>query len=183
MQRNMPKTSSTSADSFGKKLLFDLANLSDNGASNFLKNRSFLNESSQTLYKVRDDLRQIWESARSSTSKLTDTLNRWVNYHHPGLLELGRRPWKVSLAPAMIVPDVSNLRGYLTFAVLWYLPLLAICGNPACPAKYFISRRRDQKFCGGECTAYAQRQYSLKYWNEEGKHRRTKRLEKTKRGK
>jgi len=50
---------------------------------------------------------------------------------------------------------------------------LGVCGNPDCPAPYFLKRRRNQKYCErGSCTAYAQRQYSLKSWRRRGKRSR-----------
>jgi len=50
---------------------------------------------------------------------------------------------------------------------------LAVCENPDCPARYFVKKRKTQKFCEqGPCSAYAQRQYSLDWWNRVGKKRR-----------
>jgi hypothetical protein len=46
----------------------------------------------------------------------------------------------------------------------------AICANPDCPAPYFLKSRRTQKICeAGECVAWAQRNYSLKWWRENRK--------------
>lgn len=54
---------------------------------------------------------------------------------------------------------------------------LGICGNPDCPARYFRKNRRTQKFCEqGPCVAYAQRQYSLGWWNRVGKKKRGKKM-------
>jgi hypothetical protein len=52
---------------------------------------------------------------------------------------------------------------------------LGVCENPDCPARYFRKNRRTQKFCEqGPCVAYAQRQYSLDWWNRVGKKKREK---------
>jgi hypothetical protein len=52
---------------------------------------------------------------------------------------------------------------------------LGICENPECPAPFFRKKRKTQKFCEqGSCVAYAQRQYSLDWWNRVGKKRREK---------
>jgi hypothetical protein len=52
---------------------------------------------------------------------------------------------------------------------------LGICENPECPAPYFRKKRKTQKFCeAGPCVAYAQRQYSLDWWNRVGKKKREK---------
>ena len=56
---------------------------------------------------------------------------------------------------------------------------IGLCKNPDCPAPYFRKKRKTQKFCeAGPCVAYAQRQYSLDWWNREGKKRRKKKLAK-----
>ena len=53
---------------------------------------------------------------------------------------------------------------------------IAVCANPNCLVPYFVKKRKSQKLCEqGECVAWAQRQYSLKWWNVEGKKRREKR--------
>ena len=44
-----------------------------------------------------------------------------------------------------------------------------VCGNPDCPAPYFLRKRKDQKYCErGSCSAYAQRQYALGWWERKG---------------
>ena len=52
---------------------------------------------------------------------------------------------------------------------------IAVCANPNCLVPYFVKKRKSQKLCEqGECVAWAQRQYSLRWWNAEGKKRREK---------
>jgi hypothetical protein len=52
---------------------------------------------------------------------------------------------------------------------------LGVCENPDCPAPYFRKKRTTQRYCEqGPCVQYAQRQYSLDWWNREGKKRREK---------
>ena len=50
-----------------------------------------------------------------------------------------------------------------------------VCANPECPAPYFVRRRKDQKYCErGSCSAYAQRQYALGWWERKGYEIRAK---------
>lgn len=43
----------------------------------------------------------------------------------------------------------------------------ARCANPDCLAPYFLKRRKTQKICeAGECVAWAQRKYALRWWRE-----------------
>jgi len=51
------------------------------------------------------------------------------------------------------------------------------CAHPECPAPYFVKRRRTQTVCEvGTCSAWAQRKYALRWWNEEGQKRRAKKV-------
>lgn len=147
----------------------EVANLRDEGGIErfWKKGWAFSHEAPKTVYSLRNELRHIWQGDRSE-SELIETLNKWANYSHPGLQGIAYRQWTVSLSPPRIIPQYANLRGYLVFAVLIYLPFLAVCENPGCPATYFVGDRRTQKYCGGECKKYAQRQYSLKNWREKG---------------
>jgi hypothetical protein len=55
----------------------------------------------------------------------------------------------------------------------------AVCKNPNCLVPYFVKKRKNQTLCEqGECVKWAQRQYSLRWWNAEGggKERRKKKL-------
>jgi hypothetical protein len=84
-----------------------------------------------------------------------------------------------------IVPEHYDrvlLATYDLWILIKYLFLLdhtahktGVCGYPDCPAPYFLKRRKDQKFCErGSCTAYAQRQYALKWWRDKGERKRAK---------
>jgi hypothetical protein len=59
----------------------------------------------------------------------------------------------------------------------------AVCENENCEGqRFFIKAKATQKFCGHpKCTAFAQKQYALKWWNEEGKQLREKRRKKAQR--
>lgn len=49
------------------------------------------------------------------------------------------------------------------------------CVNPACPAPYYIAKRRGQKFCTEICAAPAQREQKSAWWSEHGEKWRKKR--------
>jgi hypothetical protein len=49
------------------------------------------------------------------------------------------------------------------------------CANPACPAPYFIARRRSQKYCTDACALPAQREFKRAWWSEHGPEWRKKR--------
>lgn len=86
-----------------------------------------------------------------------------------------------NMQASVIVPagvthlQIENLWTLIAFLFLhdYAARKLGICANPDCPAPYFKKKRITQKFCeAGPCVAFAQRQYSLKWWNSEGKKRR-----------
>jgi hypothetical protein len=43
------------------------------------------------------------------------------------------------------------------------------CGNPDCPAPYFLAKRRSQKYCSDNCALPAQREFKRRWWAEHGK--------------
>lgn len=50
-----------------------------------------------------------------------------------------------------------------------------LCPNPDCVAPYFMKKRKTQKFCEkGDCVAFAQRQYALRWWRSKGEQWRAK---------
>lgn len=40
------------------------------------------------------------------------------------------------------------------------------CGNPDCPAPYFIAKKRWQKYCSEECAGLANREAKRRWWHE-----------------
>ncbi len=49
------------------------------------------------------------------------------------------------------------------------------CLNPACPAPYFIGRRRSQRYCSDACALPAQREFKRIWWREHGNNWRRRR--------
>jgi hypothetical protein len=61
----------------------------------------------------------------------------------------------------------KNFPGQIVLAVLENWHRMAKCGNPECPAPFFFAKRSTQQYCErGECTRYAQRKKSRKWWGE-----------------
>jgi hypothetical protein len=51
---------------------------------------------------------------------------------------------------------------------------LRFCGNPDCPAPYFIARRSTQRYCSESCAGPAERESKRVWWKEHGSDRRRK---------
>ncbi len=85
--------------------------------------------------------------------------------------------------------DLSKLICY-SFLRDFYAGKIGVCENPNCPARYYLKKRKDQKYCTGaarvergsepsaddgpdfgSCATYAQRKYARKWWhgNRQGK--------------
>lgn len=43
-----------------------------------------------------------------------------------------------------------------------------VCGNPDCPAPYFIAKRGNKKYCGDDCEAEARIKAKSRWWDEHG---------------
>ena len=65
-----------------------------------------------------------------------------------------------------IRPDARSLPSVLAWACLMHADYLNVCRSRDCPAPYFISGRKDQKYCSPECAAPAKRAAKLKWWHE-----------------
>jgi hypothetical protein len=51
--------------------------------------------------------------------------------------------------------------------------LAKVCGNPECPAPYFIAQRKSQCYCGEDCALVYQRAWKRNWWKQKGSLRRT----------
>lgn len=162
-----------------ERLLLELANLHDKGVPRFLKGpylknaplgaweALFSGETEGSILEVRNELRELWDAKTPATRK-DEILTGWLG-RGPAHFLLPR--WRGRTF--ILIPNYSSLRSLLFKAVMDRSSMFARCHNPDCLAPYFLAKRKGQKYCErGDCTAYAQRQYALKWWNEEGQKRR-----------
>jgi hypothetical protein len=122
---------------------------------------------SATFLHKQQQLRQAWPGDKS------DTL-AWVDIE--GEVEQSFDT-DVRISSGSVVLHPRDLWASICFLFLWdwHAGRLGFCGNPDCPAHYFRKKRKTQKYCEqGPCVQYAQRQYSLDWWNRKGKKRREK---------
>ena len=50
------------------------------------------------------------------------------------------------------------------------------CGDPECPAPYFLAKRRTQAYCSEKCAGYGQREAKKRWWSNVGADRRRARV-------
>jgi hypothetical protein len=153
-----------------KRLLLQLANLRDDGIERFRKRiigTRFPYEADVFWKNYRNALREVWRQPAVTAQSFVDDL-----IHH-SVIEFGNVGFIGPIADGRLTAAPQNFQGQLAVAVLENWRLFAYCGNPECPAHYFLAKRRTQKYCErGSCTAYAQRRYALSWWDKEGRKRR-----------
>jgi hypothetical protein len=173
-----------------RDVLLDLANLHDEGFVWFHRKweKTFFRGQSQPsereTLKLRDDLRQVWSLDVEDNQK-HDIVRSWFHWKPspPPVIfgGVGFNPrftmWEPVLHSGKILPAASSLHAQLVQGVLEQYHRFAICQNPGCPSRFFLSKRSDQRYCErGECTSYAQRNYALGWWNREGKDLRKRKI-------
>jgi hypothetical protein len=165
--------------------LVEIANLHDDGCSRFWHQwgpiyYAFLSDAE--LLEIRDEVRAIWDPGEPDAEKQR-ILDAWLSYRlgWPSVKYGSDSPIWVDWRYRRVLPNPFNLRAGLAIALVENASRLAHCTNPECAAPYFLAKRRSQKFCErGECTSFAQRQYSLAWWNAKGKQKRAKKASKKK---
>jgi hypothetical protein len=158
-----------------EKLLFDLANLRDDGVQWFSRRwgRRVSIGNDDDPIRLRDDLRKVWTPGVSLADK-QKLLQGWLE-RKPGrgFDQLAPISWFVSLQFGRILPQPGDLRATLLIAVLAYWRKFAICKNPECPARFFIRKRVDSKCCSYEsCVKYQQSIFALASYYKVGAQRR-----------
>jgi hypothetical protein len=117
-------------------------------------------ENDDKLLALRDELRLFWnevsketrQSAREfgNNEKVAIALHSWWQAY-----DITSDGWKIFWGSGAFVPTQKNFRGTIARTLLGKRRYLAICSNPNC-RRYFIGRRTDNKYCGGEdCDRFA----------------------------
>src|SRR4029077_7475378 len=178
------------------RILLDLANLRDDGIARFRNdwNKYFSRYSNESLLTRRDELRLLWshhlsrlppnftdedfESAKGpvvtertrdlyeSSDHVSQRLEeficeRWL------YMERGRG-WVVRWEPGAkrISANARCLPVLMAAGCVTLGNRLGLCGNPDCPAPFFLLARRDQRYCTDECAKPSKRAAKLKWWRE-----------------
>ena len=160
-----------------KSLLVELANLRDDGMERLRHHAKFTlwlpSVPDTHLLGLRNALRALWSGEPPERVKLLDSLALALP-SDPGRIDTPH--WIPSFDEGHMVPNPYSAYAQLIQTVLDQHTHFGVCGNPGCPAPYFLKKRKDNRHCEqGPCTAYAQQQHALKWWNKEGNKRRSKR--------
>jgi|SRR5712692_5819888 len=158
-----------------KRLLLELANMrqDEKGLERFRKSIGLQFEA------VEDNLLRSASGClrRATSTPLRDTermVNVWWRAAFEGA-KLDSLPILPRLQIGGFVLHPRNFCAQFAAAIVENWHSFQKCGNPHCPAPYFLAKRRTQKYCErGACTAYAQRQYVKAWWDKEGRKRRAR---------
>src|SRR5712691_8903415 len=136
-----------------KSPLLELANLPDEGIERFWRG-PFIGKKpaagvwrtmwghlpAETVLRLRDELRRLWEPATPSAEKAAILQNWFQPTNDPFLFV------RVERGRFQLKSNPANLHSVLWEAVFSYGHRFAKCHNPGCPAPYFLLDRKTQKF-------------------------------------
>jgi hypothetical protein len=120
------------------------------------------------IIEFRDELRQLWQAGMERSPLAGAMLRHWVHW-----CSVNHRPtWTVpSWADGTftVEPNYYIFPLALATASGEWMSKMAVCGNPGCPAPYFLKARRTQQFCEVPvCIAYGQKQHKREWWSRMG---------------
>ena len=127
---------------------------------------------------LREEVRELWSRTAESSLQLESLLLS-------GTFKIGLRPFDSPPLPGVI--GINWKRGELTYQpqtllqeALHYLLRnirnVKICGNPDCPAPFFIGGR--SRYCSTDCSASIQAEAKRSWWQSHGEEWRRSRVSK-----
>lgn len=152
-----------------RRFVLDLANANDRNIGLLRKRRraQFIlrNESHADLSALRDELRRHWNG------ETLDTFGFRLANRPYSQMERGVARWHEFTDRSGVqraVPILFDLPRTVAIALLEIAPDAGVCGNPDCPAPYFIKKRNTQRFCVSVCANYGQREHKREWWRAHG---------------
>jgi len=116
-----------------------------------------------SLTGLRDDVRRAWREPDLRTKEYVLFLLQQQAL--PGLSI-------IALLPSTLPPATLFEQAIVYFRRA--IDRAQICKNPDCPAPYFFSSRRNQRYCSDACAVPAQREFKRQWWAEHGEEWRAK---------
>ena len=123
------------------------------------------------LFLLRENLSVAWRmpTAWDRQLALALPLSVAVNDFHSRLEE---RPKLDNFKPSPANVQAAAKRIGAMLQVMDNARKLHYCGNPECPAPYFLAKKSSQRFCSEVCAQAGQREAKRNWWNEHGAPRR-----------
>jgi len=127
-----------------------------------------------SAFKLRDMLQSIWRRGQDADRNLTDLL--FAEFEDFGMMRIsaGGDSLRADLSRRQILYVPTNSLQRACYSLLQNADKAKVCGNPDCPAPYFIARKAIQRYCSPDCLKLFQRQWSRDWWERVGKLRREK---------
>ena len=130
-----------------------------------------------TIMDIRDLLRKTWESSdRRSREwylyKLSDHYHQsrvikpelrrdWLQNGETSLGLFTHERWLKDQQPPPLTPFEHAL-----FHLRVIIERARRCANSECPAPYFLTKKKGQRYCSSKCSAPAQREQKRRWWTE-----------------
>jgi hypothetical protein len=125
-------------------------------------------EGSVRLFEYQRLIRRAWSGDDEAAREIQKTAT----------LDVEIRPAVNSKGVTLVAKKLGSLI-FVIFLRDYAARKCGVCSNPDCPARYFLRRRKTQKFCeSGPCVTYARRRYALKWWRDKGAKIRAKKQHK-----
>jgi hypothetical protein len=117
------------------------------------------------ILHLRNLLRDVWRNDREADGKLSELL---------GLVKRidGAVGVSADWRRGSLVFHPQNAFESACYTILEKSALAKVCGNPDCPAPYFVAGRAIQRYCSPDCLKPFQKQWKRTWWEREGKNRR-----------
>jgi len=171
-------------------LLREVANLRNDGVDRLRQRYApfFDRYEEPELFRLRDELRALWTGGREMAMPVrvdwqSARMRLWANkkrapqeFGSITLQEFICSRWLYRARGGLavfwegrrreILPDPYELPALLAYTSLLCGDRLRVCRSRDCPARYFVARRRDQRYCSAECAAPAKRAAKLRSWHE-----------------
>jgi hypothetical protein len=124
-----------------------------------------------SIYERREKLRGIWESDEENALRefllppdpppleLSDELRIGFIWDSPIVFDWRR-------GEIIYQPRTDFQRAI--YALFRKSIMARVCGNPDCPARYFVARKATQRYCSDICAEVFQKAWKKKWWAEHG---------------
>jgi hypothetical protein len=127
-------------------------------------------ESQPGIIQLRDTLQKAWANDAQALESLQNAVKEQIGTN-----------WVFKRGCFEITVQDAWAAACLLFLFDHAAGKIARCGNPKCPAPYFIKGRKNQVFCGDdECFAFGAYERTKTWWQEHGNEWRAERRKKTK---
>lgn len=144
------------------------------------------------IFERREKVRALWEGDSTPLKELLLPVDPPEELREEGIyidrykedVQIGilwEAPIELDWRQGKIVYNPRTEFQSAIYALFRQSQLAKVCGNPDCPARFFIARKVIQRYCSDKCAEVFQQEWKRKWWAEHGDEwRRSRRSPKRK---